>query len=69
MIVGFDDPVTDEMLADIRAIDGMAVAKIVENQMAEAFAPRLAGGLGASGWVRRPCPGSWERATMRRTVR
>ena len=43
MIVGFDDPVTDEMLADIRAIDGMAVAKIVENQMAEAFAPRLRG--------------------------
>ena len=29
MIVGFDDPLTDAMLADIRAIDGMTRVRVV----------------------------------------
>ena len=43
MIVGFDDSVTDEMLADIRAIEGMTSARLVTYETSEPVQPRLRG--------------------------
>ncbi|MEE8518352.1 MAG: ACT domain-containing protein, partial [Dehalococcoidia bacterium] len=43
MIVGFDDPLTDAMLADIQAIPGMTSTKVVEQATPEAVQPRLRG--------------------------
>lgn len=43
MIVGFDDPVTDEMLRDIRAIEGMTTARLVTYETSEPVQPRLRG--------------------------
>lgn len=43
MIVGFDDPVTARMLADIQAIGGMASVKLVEQRQPAPVQPRLRG--------------------------
>jgi D-3-phosphoglycerate dehydrogenase len=41
MIVGFDDPVTDAMLADVQAIPGMTRTKVVEQEHSSPIQPRL----------------------------
>jgi len=41
MVVGFDDPLTDAMLADIRAIPGMVTAKLVVQETVAPTQPRL----------------------------
>ena len=41
MIVGFDDELTDAMLADIRAIPGMTSVKLVRQESAAPVQPRL----------------------------
>lgn len=41
MIVGFDDPVTEEIISDIRAIGGMSSVKLVQQRDLEPEQPRL----------------------------
>jgi D-3-phosphoglycerate dehydrogenase len=41
MIVGFDDQLTDAMVADIRAIPGMTSAKVVHQELITPVQPRL----------------------------
>ena len=43
MVVGFDDPVTDEMLADIRAVPGMTNVRLVTHEPAQPLQPHLRG--------------------------
>jgi D-3-phosphoglycerate dehydrogenase len=43
MIVGFDDPLTETMLKDIRAVAGMTTTKVVTQETAELAQPRLRG--------------------------
>ena len=43
MIVGFDDPLSDRMVAEIKAIAGMSSVKLVEQPATEPVQPRLRG--------------------------